>query len=137
MGLILKSIGAINQVKKIKYLEFYVTPYNAVNDRMSWLGKSSTWCYKTGPISKTTVGEYYRYKGEWEPIFKEKNTYSILYPTYTLKKPDLKNTFNCSIWESVWYNSDIDKIKLSKIRIKYMDGTSKMISGKDIKYAVW
>ena len=123
--------------KKIKYLEFYVTPYNAVNDRMSWMGKSSTWCYITGPIRKTTVGEYYCYKGEWETIFKEKNTYSTLYPTYTLKKLDLNNTFNCAVWENVWYNSDIDKIKLSKIRIKYMDGTSKTISGKDIKYSIW
>ena len=123
--------------KKIKYLRFYVTPYNAVNDPVYWLGNSSTWCYSTGPYSKTNVGEYYRYKGEWETIFKEKSSYSTLYPTYTLKKPDLQNTFNCCMWENVWYNFDVDKIKLSKIKIEYMDGTSKTISGSDIKYAIW
>lgn len=39
-------------------------------------------------------------------------------------------------WDCIWYNSTIVRIKLTKIRIEYTDGTQTSISGDDIQY-VW
>ncbi len=74
---------------EIKYIYFYVTPYNRVDDeqRCEIRDYSTHGCYVTGPF----------YNG----------------------------SSDSSYWDCIWYNGDIDYMKIDSIRIEYMDGNSK------------
>lgn len=88
--------------KTIKYIHFYVEPYNAVNDKMTCDIRDHSLfdAYVTGPC---------------EPGYKG---YKYLH-FYEDGVPQYKGT----IWENCWYNSTIRTIDLVGIKIIYMDNT--------------
>ena len=88
--------------KVIKYIRFYVTPYNAVGDVVSCsYGEHSTIALKgTGPIKP-----YSFWTGPADTNY---------------------------IFETVWANYTISKAIISKVEIDYMDGSSEVISGDEL-----
>ena len=88
--------------KTIKYIHFYVEPYNAVNDKMSCDIRDHSLfdAYVTGPCESGYKG--YRYLHFYEDGV-----------------PQYKGT----LWENCWYNSSIRTIDLVGIKIIYMDDT--------------
>lgn len=94
--------------KTIKYINFCVKPYNAVDDEVycEISKKSDMWLKKTGPINPGS-GSY-------------------VSPIASISSGD--------IWECVWYNSTVRNLEITEIRIDYTDGTSKYISGDDLEY---
>lgn len=44
---------------------------------------------------------------------------------------------NNTQWSNAWYNSTIKKIKLTEIKIEYMDGTKESLYGDNIEYVVY
>lgn len=44
---------------------------------------------------------------------------------------------NGSVWSNAWYNSSISKIKITKINIRYMDGTTDNLFSTYINYATY
>ena len=139
--------------KTIKYIDFWFQPYNAVDDpvRCSISGHSEQECSITGPIEKTNVGTYFELKeysgysserGAWTPVtFQEGDPYAMpLIPTdnYIYLSPeDIERTAIFYRWENVWKNSDIRRIELNAIRIRYMDGSTFYISPSEIGYVWW
>lgn len=49
--------------------------------------------------------------------------------TCSLTGPFSEGSADCSYWDCVWYNRDIDYIVLNSISIEYMDGTSQVYFG--------
>lgn len=91
--------------KTIKYVHFYVVPYNAVGDPMycEIRGHSRFDAYVTGPCEPGHEG-YYK----------------------------VGDTYYGNLWENVWYNGSISTIELVGIKIIYMDGTVIDIAEKDV-----
>ena len=88
--------------KEIKYITFYVTPYNGVKDivKCEIRNQSSAALQLTGPIKS----RYANYVEDW-------GYGSDYYVTAD------------AIWSNVWYNYTIKYVRLNKIVIEYMDGT--------------
>ena len=82
--------------KTIKYIHFYVEPYNAVGDKMycDIRDHSRYDAYVTGPCEPGHKGYY-----------------------------NVGETYYGNLWETCWYNSSIKTIKLTGIKIIYMDGS--------------
>lgn len=146
--------------KTIKYIHFKLTPYNAVNDPVPCTirGYSTVDCTVTGPIEHTDVGMYievpeysflerkytgnmkftsvdYDYKADSNGIpsyFDEE-----LKEYHHLSAEEIERTGLLSIWSQLWYNSDIQTIRVEGIRIEYMDGEEFVIGKSQIKYASW
>ena len=91
--------------KTIKYIHFYVVPYNAVGDQMycDIRDHSRFDAYVTGPCEPGHQG-YYK----------------------------IGDIYYGNLWETVWYNSSIKTIELVGIKIIYMDGSIIDIEKKDI-----
>lgn len=91
--------------KNIKYIHFYVVPYNAVGDPMycEIRDYSRFDAYVTGPCEPGYKGYY--------------------------KVGDI---YYGNLWENSWYNGSISTIKLVGIKIIYMDGSIIDITEKDI-----
>lgn len=89
--------------KPIKYLEFWLSPYNNVGDKVhDRIGRDSTAIIRyTGPLG---VGK----------------TNTFVAP---LNKPS-SNT----IWRNTWYNHTIKCATIDKIAIEYMDNSTQTIS---------
>ena len=98
--------------KQIKYLDFWVTPYNGVLDvvKCTVRKESTRRLYVVGPIN----AGYANY---------DENCSDKLY-FYTAR----------TRWDNVWYNGTIQYIKLEKIMIEYMDGTIVIIDADLISY---
>ncbi|NLG18827.1 MAG: hypothetical protein GX556_15995 [Fibrobacter sp.] len=88
--------------KVIKYIDFYLTPYNEVGDSVN--------CSITHLTSKNL-----RVTGPLQPF--NFNAYN--------------QENNVSAWKNVWYNSTISCVKLNKIVITFIDNT-KVILIKNI-----
>ena len=99
-----KNIGN----KTIKYIDYWVTPYNAVGDtQRGEIGRQSTSQLEdTGPYPPN------QYLGNWTR-------------TYV----DDVATFS-GYWENVWYNHTIKCIVLNKYRVTYIDGSTKTVSNR-------
>lgn len=99
-----------NSPKTIKYIRFKVTPYNAVNDIVTCEIK------RTSTMSLKMTGPYKTGEGGAEFIA------GNLYGAY---------------WENVWYNNTVDRLEFEEINIEYMDGTTEIISGEELKYVIY
>lgn len=149
--------------KDIKYLRFSVTPYNAVGDKVSSSigGRSTISCKITGPLppsaslvnTRLLENEFYYLSpaNSWEYVSIYNGTYSYSYYDYTsytsdgysdfwkekyITKSDMINAFQGSKFDCVWYNNTITEIKINKVDIEYMDGTSFTVTEDEIKYAM-
>jgi len=91
--------------KTIKYVHFYVVPYNAVGDPMycDIRDYSRFDAYVTGPCEPGYEG-YYK----------------------------IGDIYYGNLWEDVWYNGSISTIELVGIKIIYMDGSVIDIAEKDV-----
>lgn len=91
-----------NTGKTIKYISFYVTPYNRVHDpvRCTIRNYSTTSLKATGPF--TNGYQAYSYS-----LFDE----DVIYGETGFAK--------------VWYNFDIEYIKLNKVVVQFVDGSSR------------
>ncbi len=94
--------------KTIKYIHFYVVPYNAVGDQMycDIRDYSRFDAYVTGPCEPGHEG-YYK----------------------------IGDIYYGNLWETVWYNSSIRTIELVGMKIIYMDGTTIDIGENDVSKA--
>ena len=143
--------------KDIKYLTFSLTPYNAVGDIVSSSigGTTTANCRITGPLptSSTQIDirnldncfYYYSPVDSWEYVSPYNGTYTYSYYQFTdtwrlieksLTKSEMNNAFQGSYFDCVWYNSTVSEIRINKIEIQYMDGTSYTISEDEINYAM-
>lgn len=156
-GVSIKIFWRNESNKDIKYLTFSVTPYNAVGDKVSSYigGKTTVNCKITGPLptSSTQIDirhldncfYYYSPVDSWEYVSPYNGTYSYSYYKYTdtwqyfdknLTKSEMNNAFQGSYFDCIWYNNTITEIKINKVDIEYMDGTSFTITEDEIKYAM-
>lgn len=98
--------------KTIKYIHFFIEPYNAVGDKVRceiW-NQSLAHLSSTGP-HETGYNSYFivDYLDNGSPVW-----------------------WGMS-WENVWYNSDIRNLKIIEVRIEYMDGTELTIDKDTIQ----
>ena len=91
--------------KTIKYIHFYVVPYNSVGDPMycDIRDYSRFDAYVTGPCEPGYEG-YYK----------------------------IGDIYYGNLWEDTWYNGSISTIELVGIKIIYMDGSTIDIEEKDV-----
>ena len=94
--------------KTIKYIHFYVVPYNAVGDQMycDIRDHSRFDAYVTGPCEPGHEG-YYK----------------------------IGDIYYGNLWETAWYNNSIRTIELVGMKIIYMDGTTIDIGENDVSKA--
>lgn len=137
-----------NTGKTIKYITFYMTPYNAVDDPVvdEVTGKKTFACKVTGPVeSEKGLGRYYYdFTSGVTLVFENDDEMPHYYqgaPLYrtapkskydTIGKQDVNYpslTFSqISKWDVVWYNSTTKDIRLTKVEIDYMDGTHQTLT---------
>ncbi|MCI8478424.1 MAG: hypothetical protein HFE97_08765, partial [Oscillospiraceae bacterium] len=137
--------------KAIKYIRFYITPYNNVWDVQSCTirrDKTTASCRDTGPISKTTLSTNwgnqdieYVILTDWPDsafrdaqgkvwvAVKEDGSYTNSYGTHKLTAGYLDDVFIRTYWENVWYNNQIKNLVIGKVEIEYMDGTKETLTG--------
>lgn len=104
-------IGWTNRSNKtIKYIDFGVSPYNAVGDkvRCEITKKDFKWLESVGPIAPGDGG-------------------------IKLNSGERIGSY----WGTVWYNSTIKTLKFESIEIEYMDGTKKELTGQQLRYVFW
>jgi hypothetical protein len=129
--------------KDIKYIYFHVTPYNRVGDVMKCdiRDRSTTQCYSTGPYKRITSNTDWSDNYYYTPTLSygrmtliRNGSYS--YGDYDGHKDvvgaDFDNIFYGCTWETVWYNSSIDRISLDKVVIEYMDGSKTTLTGSKL-----
>ncbi|MCI8478423.1 MAG: S-layer homology domain-containing protein [Oscillospiraceae bacterium] len=138
--------------KTIKYVHFYVTPYNNVWDvqKCEIRRYSNADCYVAGPISKTTLStawedmDYGDYciltewpgisigmdeQGRFSSIIDRNGTYTNGYGTQKVTAGYLDDVMIRTYWENMWYNDQIKKLLINKVVIEYMDGTKETLTG--------
>ena len=95
--------------KTIKYIHFYVRPYNAVGDsqKCEIRDYSRFDAYVTGPLEPGHEG-YSRY-GD--------------------------NTSGGHHWDACWYNNSISYIDLEGVKIEYTDGSTYSLNSEEVKLA--
>lgn len=135
--------------KDIKYIRFYVTPYNRVGDavRCRISGDSTIRCSSTGPYkcvtSKTNWDDDFYYTPTsyvYDPDDESmtlvssggKYSYGRINEYKHLASTEYDNVFFSCTWERVWYNFDIDTIAVSKVDIEYMDGSKTTLTGSKL-----
>lgn len=96
--------------KTIKYIRFYVVPYNAVGDQMycEIQDHSRFEAYVTGPLEPGHEG----------------------YSRYGL------TTSAGHYWENCWWNHEISTIELTGVKIEYMDGSEFTLDRDTVKLAM-
>ena len=139
-----------NGSKTIKYIHFFVTPYNRVGDvQESSIGRFSTAdCWVAGPADKLSassdfskgldIGSYYiNVGGELKPVNTD-GTYYVSYSTENIingqrKMPitadNVHNVFRRTYWENMWYNNQISSLVIDRVEIEYMDGSTSTLTG--------
>ncbi len=134
--------------KSIKYIRFYATPYNRVGDLLKCdITKQSTVeCYSTGPFENVTPTmdwskNQYCYPTDDEAyatIIQKDGTFTGYGGIkLTVDWDNMYNTFLTDEWENVWYNYDVTEVKLSKIVIEFMDGSSATLTGDTLQQCFW
>ena len=152
--------------KTIKYIYFDFKPYNAVGDPVSCTirGYSTHTCYITGPIEKTELGQYilwpiYDYQGQpmgydgWEYVetwdfdksdYGEPNVFNKGIEKkkeegrlHYLTEEEIKRTARFDDWDCIWYNGEIETIKIINIKIEYMDGEVFNIGQSQVQQVFW
>lgn len=98
--------------KVIKYITFYCQPFNAVGDAVSCEIQ-----YKSAASLEHLS----------EGAFEATGPYA--------KGEGISGTSRG--WSKAWYNSSIKSVKLNKINIEYMDGSTEVISGEDVSYVMY
>lgn len=117
--------------KEIKYVYFYVQYYNSVKDILvnEIGGSTTTKLSATGPFPYGKGNyDYYSSSGD--------SAESLYFSISSGFENDRDNGWAGRYWEAPFYNSTTKYIKLSKIEIKYMDGTSYTISNSDAIAAI-
>lgn len=96
--------------KTIKYIRFYVTPYNAVGDPMycEIQGHSHFEAYVTGPL---------------EPGHEGYRRYGV-------------TTSAGHYWDNCWWNAEISYIELTGVKIEYTDGSEFSLDRDTVKLAM-
>lgn len=139
------SIGFRNNSgKTIKYIDFEMTPYNSVDDpvKCSIRGYSNKICEATGPYSPDTGVCDMLYSITSGPllVIDNKTDHPYYYTSRSYKKTELEKlayakTFsNMPMWDCVWYNGNVSYIKVSKVTIEYMDGTTDIMQTNVLLY---
>lgn len=148
--------------KAIKYIHFYLEPYNAVSDKVycQISGQSITDCTSTGPfeespksqidaLKKINIGQdkYYIYDNDgnrWSSVHhsinEDKLTYTCWYDilqNHEITEENSKLISYFDVWDPIWYNNSVKSIKLCGIKIEYMDGTNMNINSTSAQYALW
>lgn len=148
--------------KAIKYIHFYLEPYNAVSDKVycQISGQSITDCTSTGPfeespksqidaLKKINIGQdkYYIYDNDgnrWSSVHhsinEDKLTYTCWYDilqNHEITEENSKLISYFDVWDPIWYNNSVKSIKLCGIKIEYMDGTNININSTSAQYALW
>lgn len=114
----INSVGGVSMeigwentsTKTIKYIYFYVQPYNAVGD-----------------IVYCEIRDYAKF------IARSTGPYEPGYKCYTVY--EYSGIVSGMYWENCWYNNTIRYIELYQIRIEYMDGTEVTIGENYVDYA--
>lgn len=138
-GIEIEIIWQNTSNKTIKYITFSVIPYNAVGDVVSCdiSDKTTANCKVTGPIEKSTLeNAEVAYK---IPTENTRGYYSLGFQTdYGYPEGfDLNKFGNIDIWGPVWYNNSIETIKITGIKIEYMDGSIIELNEQSSQYAIW
>ncbi|MGN0164430.1 MAG: copper amine oxidase N-terminal domain-containing protein [Candidatus Ornithomonoglobus sp.] len=156
-GVTAEIIWRNNSGKSIKYINFYAVPYNAVDDPVSCeiSGQSEQILKATGPFYAFDINNLGRYPyiyndGDRQFVETDKATgqhYIILdvdwdafevwedpvYKTRYLTADEYDDIFDIKCeWDPIWYNSSIKYIKITKVKVEYMDGTSEEINNPPI-----
>lgn len=137
-----------NTGKTIKYITFYMTPYNAVDDPVTdeITGKNTFACKETGPIkSNNGLGDYFYvvtsgisvvynfdddmphyydgvflYRTGPASKYEKIDSVDVNYPGLTFSQ--------ISRWSNVWYNTTTTDIHITKVEIDFMDGTHQTLN---------
>ena len=98
-----------NSSKTIKYIHFYVAPYNGVGDPVycEITGNGQSDAYLTGPIAPGETTQIY--DGHDTAVYR---------------------------WDPLWYNNSIRGVTLNRVLIEYTDGSSVSYSGSDTRAAI-
>lgn len=137
--------------KTIKYIYFTCVPYNSVGDIVSCSisGKTSAKLQSTGPydtfnISSLKLYPRMYYKRWAAKVYEDWNSpgkywvgsqdlYTPITERYYLTENDYKDVFNIeNSWDPIWYNYSIDYIRITKVNVVYIDGTSETINNPPI-----
>lgn len=153
--------------KDIKYIHFYLSAWNAVGDQVycSIRGTTESCCNATGPFTKIKSVQdgydlrnrdilcYYKKNGSWEGVFPYKIAHELAaedglyidtwndstseYEEYIIPSNEYVDIAMQSVWDCVWYNNTVKTVKIDKVGIEYMDGTSVELNGQSVQYAMW
>lgn len=144
--------------KAIKYIHFYVTPYNRVWDRLTCdiRGYSTADCYVTGPIYKNTLNtdwsndDYGNYvilvhapadypfpfsvdsAGRVTHAVYDDGSYSQAddsIPDASVTQGRLDDVLINTYWDCMWYNSEVAHLVIDRVYIEYMDGSTVNLTG--------
>lgn len=132
-----------NTGKTMKYIDWYMTPYNAVNDKVKSEVGHYLYGEVTGPIApfSTKLEKYGSYRVVLNNDYYYVNTDSYGCPyiynggqTYYLTNADIDKTVlnEEAYFECMWYNWSIDHIVITKAVITYMDGIKQTVSGSSL-----
>lgn len=134
-----------NTGKTLKYIDWYMTPYNAVNDKVRSEIIHYTYGEVTGPVAPfSTSLEKDRYtaayavmNGQLYDISTDAAGCPYLYQngirTYlTNSEVDQLVLDQEAYFECMWYNWSIDHIVITKAVITYMDGSTQTVSGSSM-----
>lgn len=136
-----------NTGKQLKYVDFYMTPYNAVNDVVRCeIGQRYTHGEITGPIAPFSSnlekssysagvvvmnGQCYTVHTDSEgcPYVYDKDYHDVYLTAEEVNNCLLNEE---AYFECMWYNWNVDHIALTKIVVTFMDGSKQTISGSGI-----
>lgn len=132
-----------NSGKVIKYIYFDMIPYNAVGDvPQCEIRRSSAFSgYVTGPIeTEEGIGDYIlKENGYLENVKRDYDgnaCYTISGKKTSYTQEENRRSFSLKhSWDCAWYNSSISEIRITGIRIEYMDGTSQSVNPADVMYS--
>ena len=109
--------------KEIKYIHFYVQYYNSVKDvlRSEIGGATTIKLTSTGPFPQGKGNyDYYAYSGD--------SAESLYFKVSSGFQNDEANGWAGQYWEAPFYNTTTKYVKVDKMEIEYMDGSSYTIS---------
>ena len=54
-----------------------------------------------------------------------------------LSQEQIKRTALATVWDRIWYNTSVERIKVAGVEIEYMDGEIFTINQSQVKHACW
>lgn len=133
-----------NTGKQLKYVDFYMTPYNAVNDVVRCeIGQRYLYGEVTGPVAPFTAanlgyGTVAVFNGQGYQVYTDRNGCPYIYDkNYNQVYLTADEINNCILneeaeFDCMWYNWNVDHIALTKIVVTYMNGSKQTITGSGI-----